>query len=103
MKTVFAEVESKGKTQQLWMEHHRNVTIVKDYIRAERLTDFNLHHTTIAKMFPTFSAARHGQYAKAARLTLEQVLKFGPDVIAFFYYSKFHIVKYTNGVGCGRK
>ena len=54
MKTVFAEVESKGKTQQLWMEYHRNVKIVKDYIRAERLTDFNLHHATIAKIFPHF-------------------------------------------------
>ena len=91
MKTVFAEVESKGKTQQLWMEYHRNVTIVKYYIRA----DFNLHLTTIAKMLPTFPAAGHGQYAQAAKLTLEQVLKFRPDVKAFFYYSKFHTVKYS--------
>ena len=35
IKTLFAEVESKGQTQQLWIEYHRNVTIVKDNIRAE--------------------------------------------------------------------
>ena len=95
MKTVFAEVESKGKTQQLWMEYHRNVTIANDYIRAERLTLFNLHLTTIAKMLPTVPAAGQGQYAEAARLKLEQVLKFGLDVKAFYYYSKFHTVKYS--------
>ena len=63
------------------------VTVVKDFIRADRLTDFKLHLKSVATMLPSFAASGHGQYSKAARLTLEHVLKFGPQVkLSELYY-----------------
>ena len=88
-------VESTGKTQKLWMEYHRMVTVTKTFIRAERLTDFKLHLKSVAIMLPSFAASGHGQYAKAARLALEHVLKFGPQVKLFFYHCGHHTVKYS--------
>ena len=69
VKGVFDGVENAGKTQKLWMQYHKHVCIIKDFIRAERLSDFKLHLVTPAKMLPTLAAAGHGQYAKAIRLT----------------------------------
>ena len=71
------------------------VTVVKDFIRADRLTDFKLHLKSVATMLPSFAASGHGQYSKAARLTLEHVLKFGPQVKLFFYHTGLHMVKYS--------
>ena len=69
MKGVFDGVENAGKTQKFWMQYHKHVCIIKDFIRAERLSDFKLHLVTPAKMLPTLAAAGHGQYAKAIILT----------------------------------
>ena len=48
LESMFTNIESKGKTQLLWIHYHNFVTIVKDYICAERLTDFGLNVKTIA-------------------------------------------------------
>ena len=43
-----------------------------DFIRAERLHDFDLHLAIVAKMLPIFATAGRGKYSKALRLSLEQ-------------------------------
>ena len=39
--------------------------LIKDFIRAERLHDFDLHLAIVAKMLLIFAVAGLGQYSKA--------------------------------------
>lgn len=84
-----------GRTQRLWVEFHENVQIVRDFVRAERVSDIQLHMNASAKMLPVMMAAGHAQYAKAIRLTLQQFLKFDGQTKAFFVTDKNHTVRYS--------
>jgi hypothetical protein len=50
------------------------VQILQDFIRAERLSDWNLHLTSLAQMLNLFAATGHRNYAKSARLYLQMML-----------------------------
>ena len=43
---------SNSRTAALWVSYHNMVTLVKDFIRAERLHDYNMHLSAIALMLP---------------------------------------------------
>ena len=72
---VFNQLKESGRTQKLWAQYHKYVGYIRDFIRAERLSDYALHLKTICKMMPIMAAGGHGQYAKAIRLTLEMVYR----------------------------
>ena len=69
----------------LWVTYHNMLTLFKDFIRAERLHDYNMRLSALALMLPYFVAAGRGQYgreqygrgqyAKALRLYLGQYAK----------------------------
>ena len=40
------KTSSNSRTPALWLTYHKLITLVKDFIRAERLHDFNLHLAT---------------------------------------------------------
>ena len=52
--------------------YHGFICLIKDFIRAKRLHDFDLHLAILANM-PIFVAAGRGQYSKALRLYIEQM------------------------------
>ena len=54
------------------------VQFIKDFIRAERMSDFDLHLSVVCSMLPIFAAAGRSQYAKGARLYLELMDKWAP-------------------------
>lgn len=89
------EVSEKGRTAALWIQYHHLVQLVKDFIRAERLSDFKLHLSVVCEMLPTFAAAGHSQYAKGARLYLELMDKYlvkGSDLEKIFTVNSCHTV-----------
>ena len=43
MDEIFERLKSSGKTQKLWVQYHEFVQLIRDYIRAERLSDAKLH------------------------------------------------------------
>ncbi|GFT97257.1 uncharacterized protein TNCV_2205491 [Trichonephila clavipes] len=53
------ELENKNKTSKLW------VTILKNFIAADRMGDWNLHLHSIEIMIPLFHTSGHFPYAKA--------------------------------------
>lgn len=67
--------ESHGRTEKLWVQYFRCITIVKLFIRAERSGDWDLHLYSVKLMLPYLHAAGHLNYAKSAQVYLQQMAK----------------------------
>lgn len=72
---ALCKLESNGPTAKLWVLYFRMVTLMKQFIQAERTGDWNLHLDTVQKMLPFFHAAGHFFYAKCAQLYLQDMLE----------------------------
>ena len=59
----FEKLSSNSRTSAIWATYHGFICLIKDFIRAERLHDFDLH--LVAKMLLIFAVAGLGQYSKA--------------------------------------
>ena len=68
--------ERLERTQSLWIRYYEHIQIVRDFIRAERLSDIQLHIGSSAKMLPVMMVAGHSQYGKAIRFILQQFINF---------------------------
>ena len=93
---AMGELAEKGRTGKLWVQYHNMVQLIKDFIRAERLSDWQLHLSVVCRMLPYFAAAGHGQYAKGARLYLELMDKWvaeGTELGDQFWKQKTHTVR----------
>jgi hypothetical protein len=56
LKSMAKTLESKGRTNALWLQYHQHVSLMKVYIRAERLHDLDAHLSSVTAMLPTFAA-----------------------------------------------
>ena len=63
-----------SRTSKLWLQYLDNIAVVKMFIRAERTGDWNLHLVSLNKMLNLFAATAHVNYAKCARLHLQNML-----------------------------
>ena len=66
-----AKLGEQSRTAVLWLKYLDYVQIPKDFIRADRTSDWFLHLSTVKKMLYIFAAAGHRSYAKAARIYLQ--------------------------------
>ena len=101
------DVSSNSRTAALWTTYHGFICLIKDFIRAERLHDFELHLAIVAKMLPIFAAAGRGQYSKALRLYLEQMtvleIQYGALVKTFKVVGPHTVdIMNTSGLVCGQ-
>ena len=99
IKTKFEKLSSISPILALWATYHGFICLIKDFIRAERLYDFDLQLAIVAKMLPIFVAAGRGQYSKALRLYLEQMtvqeIQYGA-LVKTFKVVGLHTVRYTD-------
>ena len=63
---TFDKHSQKGRTSKLWVEYHYMVNRIKNFIRAERTHDWELHIQCVGDMLDTFAAAGHGKLPKEA-------------------------------------
>lgn len=77
------KLENNDPTAKLWIQYFRMITLVKQFIEAERMGNWQLHLDTIQKMLPYFHATGHFLYAKSAHLYVQDMLlleeKMTPD------------------------
>ena len=99
IKTKFEKLSSNSRISALWATCHGFICLVKDFIRAEWLHDFNLHLAIEAKMLPIFAAAGRGQYSKALQLYFEQMtvqeIQYGA-LVKTFKVVGLHTVQYID-------
>ncbi|KYN02784.1 hypothetical protein ALC62_06362 [Cyphomyrmex costatus] len=69
------QLEKNGPTAKLWIQYLRMVTLVKQFVEAERMGNWELHLATIQKMLPFFHASGHFNYAKSSHLYLQDMLQ----------------------------
>ena len=65
------ELCANSRTATLWLMYSNYIDIVKQFIRAERTSDWEMHLTAIAKMLNLFAATGHIHYTKSAHLYLQ--------------------------------
>jgi len=68
-------LEQNGPTAKLWVQYFRMVSLVKQFIEAERTGNWKLHLASIEKMLPFFHAAGHFNYALSGQLYLQDMYK----------------------------
>ena len=64
--------EKADRTARLWLQYLSMVDLLRDFIRAERLGDLELHQESLRKMLPWFAAAGHFLYTKSVWIYLQQ-------------------------------
>ena len=62
-----------GKTAKLFTPYIRLVNLLKNFIRAERSGDWDLHLQCVRNMLPYFHATGHHLYAKSTHLYLQDM------------------------------
>ena len=80
-KKKLKELENYGPTAKLWVQYFRMVTLIKQFIEAERMGNWQLHLDTIRKMLPFFHASGHFYYAKSSHLYLQDMLNLKEKIV----------------------
>lgn len=62
-----------NKTLQLWIMYFRMISVLNDFLYAERTGDWNLHLKSIQLMIPFFHVSGHLPYAKSATIYLQDM------------------------------
>ncbi|GBO46046.1 hypothetical protein AVEN_203613-1 [Araneus ventricosus] len=68
------QYEGRGSTGKLWIQYFHMVSIAKEFIRAERMGDWQAHLNCVKEMIPYFHASWHFPYAKSTYLYLQDML-----------------------------
>lgn len=63
-----------GRTSRLWLQYFHCITLVMQFIEAERLGNWELHLKCVRDMLPIFHAAGHLAYAKSAQIYLQDMV-----------------------------
>lgn len=98
------EYQKRGPTAQLWVQYFRMVSIAKEFIRAERMGDWQAHLNCVKEMLPYFHASGHLPYAKSAHSYLQYMLQL-EEVIDPSVYRRFtegfFTVRHSDKLSCG--
>ena len=67
------ELEQQSRTGKLWLLYIHYVRVLKNYIIAERTSNWALHLHATVNMLNLFAASGHINYAKSTRLYIQQM------------------------------
>lgn len=98
------EYQKRGPTAQLWVQYFRMVSIAKEFIKAERMGDWQAHLNCVKEMLPYFHASAHLPYAKSAHLYLQDMLQLNEVMDPSIYQrftEGFFTVRRSDKLCCG--
>ena len=79
---------AESRTSTLWIHQYMNmVDILRTFIKAERIGNWQLHLKAVSDMLPYLAASGHNLYTKSAHLYLQMMLDLEndhPEVYAKF-------------------
>lgn len=79
-------IERNGPTAQLWIQYFYMVSLVKQFIEAERSGNWKMHIATIEKMLPFFHASGHFNYASSAQIYLQEMYALEEKMVPREYH-----------------
>ena len=98
------ELSSVSRTAKLWIQHLYYINVLKLFIRAERTGNWSLHLVAVSKMINLFAATGHINYAKSARIHLQNMLELPtnfPWVYSNFSENGYHTVRRSDRYWAG--
>lgn len=99
----FRQSRSKYRTANLWFQYMDMVGILRDFIKAERTGNWNLHLQSVRNMLPYLAASGHNMYVKSAWIYLHQMesLKENKPEIASLFEAGYHVIRRTDKYWAG--
>ena len=94
----------KSRTAKFWLQYLHYIDILKLFIYAERSGNWAIHLSALSKMIDLFAATGHYNYAKCARLHLQQMLELDtmyPWVHTNFLEHGYHTVRRSDRFWAG--
>ncbi|XP_065664106.1 uncharacterized protein LOC136085968 [Hydra vulgaris] len=98
------EFEKRGPTSTLWIQYLNMVLIAKEFIRAERIGDWQGYLNSIKEILPYFYASGHFPYAKSAHLYQQDMLqleKLMNQSVYQRFIEGFFTVRRSDKLNCG--
>ena len=92
-----------NRTARLWIQYMDMVSILQQFIRAERTGDWRLHLIALRKMLPYFASSGHNLYLKSAHIYLQKMLclhETHPDVYDEFTAGS-HVIRRSDRYWAG--
>ncbi len=91
------------RTAKLWLQYIEMIDILRMFIKAERIGDWNLHLQAVQEMLPYFAAAGHNLYAKSAYIYLQKMQQLPESHPAVYssFLSGFHVVRRSDRYWAG--
>lgn len=78
-------IKNLGPTSKLFVRYMQMIQIIKDFIRAERSGNFELHLKCIEHMIPYFHSSGHNNYSKSAHLYLQDMRTLKTEMSEYEY------------------
>eukprot|EP00111_Clytia_hemisphaerica_P013776 TCONS_00040538-protein len=103
MQKLTSRLREDSRTAKLWIQYIDYVNIIKDFIIAERTSDWQLHLTTLSKMLNLLAATGHIHYARSARMYIQQMSELSSKYPYLFnkFSSGHHAVRRSNRYWAG--
>ena len=98
------KLSKSNRTAKLWKQYMYHVSLVKDFIFAERTGDWSFHLITVKKMLNLFAAAGRVNYAKSARLylqTMNDLPQKHPWLFQCFNEKGYHTIRRSDRYWAG--
>ncbi|KAK6172757.1 hypothetical protein SNE40_016353 [Patella caerulea] len=90
-------------TARLWVQYMEMISLLRQFIKAERTGKWTLHLQTLHQMLPYFAAAGHNSYTKSVHIYLQQMIQVHakhPDVYVFFN-TGHHVIRRSDRFWAG--
>ena len=69
------KLSNRGATTKFWIQYFKMVNLMKNFIAAERMGDWNQHIKCVRTIIPYFHSAGHIPFAKGAHSYLQEVMR----------------------------
>lgn len=94
---------ANNRTAVLWLEYMKMVDVLRTFIKAERMGNWNLHLQAVYEMLPYFAASGHNQYAKSAHIYLQQMqdLKNSHPSVYRCFQDGLHVIRRSDRLWAG--
>jgi len=99
-----SELIQSSLTAKLWLQYMNYVSILKQFIQAERTGNMKLHLSAVSKMLTLFAGTGHNMYTKCARLYLQQIKELcvsHPWLYQQFMEHGYHVVRLSDRYWAG--
>ena len=97
--TSTLERASESSTGRLWVDGFiKPVTIVHQYLRAEREGDWLLHHYCLREMLPYFIIAGHWNYARYIAIHVHEMGQLTEEGIKAEFLKGRHVCRHNDGL-----